>query len=305
MNNKTESFTKKYNNSECRNVYGNLDKYITRFRDHKLTNDRNMDDYTSKNIYLITVNYHFKNYSSASFIRKVIYNLFALNYPYDFDLLLIGPVTDDSYLVYGNGLPVLGFYSYHSLTVAINTFPARCGYTYAGYFQTNDDSCLQPILLGKEDHNQPMAESWQTWNVNLHWVWNKKNNTNNIPFYKSFLNAVDEINNHKSLRLLCSFNKTNLRKGWGDFFYIPQTEVNSYIKLEKVFFNHKVFLENTVPFIMNCLNAKTIINCNHGKMMEREYCVHLHPVKFSRINERLICINRLTNISLSERPNTW
>lgn len=278
---------------------------MTRFRNHKQTNERNLDDYRAKEIYLFTVNYHFKNYSSALFIRRVIYNLFALSYPYDFDLLLVGPVTDDKNMVYGNGLPALGFYSYHSLTVAINMFPAQCGYKYAGYFQVNDDSCLQPFYLGKEPHNQPMAETWQNWNINLHWVWNKKLNTNNIPYYKAFLNAVDEIDRSISLKSLCKYNKTKLRKGWSDFFYIPSSNVSSYLMLEKVFFAHKVFLENAIPFIMNCLNAKVITTCNHGTMSNREYCVHLHPVKFSRSYEREICINRVTNISLSERPNTW
>lgn len=296
---------RKYNNTKCEEVSNNLDDYLTRFRNHQHTTKRNLVDYEKKDVYLFVVNFHFSNYSSALFIRRVIYSLFALSYPYDFDLLLLGPVTDKSNLVYGNGLPELGYYSYHSLTVAVKMFPAQCGYIYAGYFQVNDDSCLQPFFLGKEPHNQPMAETWSNWNTKILWVWNKKRNMNNILYSKAFLDAVNEVDRTISLKSLCKFNKSTLRKGWGDFFYVPSSKIYSFLKLEMVFFTHKVFLENAIPFIMNCLNANIIKNCNHGNMPGREYCVHLHLVKFSRINERHMCINRIANINLSERPNTW
>ena len=71
-------------------------------------------------------------------------------------------------------------------------------------------------------------------------------------------------------------------------------------------YKHYVFLENAVPFIMNCFDANVIKDCNHGKMPDRKVCPHLHPVKFSRLNERKICLNRIMNITLSERPNiSW
>ena len=108
-----------------------------------------------------------------------------------------------------------------------------------------------------------------------------------------------------SISKLCVYNRSQLRKGWGDFFYVPKSLISRFLKIEDVMFKHQVFLESAVPFIMNCLNATIISNCNHGKMLQRETCVHLHPVKYSRMDERSICINRITNTSLLERPNTW
>ena len=298
-------FKKNINISQCFNSFENMDKYLTRFRNNRLINSRNITYYSSHNVYLFIVNYHHRNYTSALFIRNVVYSLFAIYYPYDFDLLLIGPTKNDKMGVSGNGLPTRGYYSYHSLTVAFKMFPRKCGYTYSGYFLANDDSCLQPILLGRENHNIALSESWFNWTNYTHWMWNWKLNSNGIKFSQAFFDAVEEISESPSMKALCKFNKTKLRKGWGDFFYIPKSKISSFLKLEKVMFEHKVFLESAVPFIMQCLEAKVIVNCNHGKMLQRENCVHLHPVKYSRSEEKSICINRITNISLIERPNTW
>ena len=46
-------------------------------------------------------------------------------------------------------------------------------------------------------------------------------------------------------------------------------------------------------------------DCNHGKMPDRKVCPHLHPVKFSRLSERRICLNRIKGIRFNEKPNTW
>ena len=298
-------YNKNINKTKCRTAYDDMDKYLTRFRDTKKTDTRNITFYSKHKVYLFIVNYHHRNYTSALFIRNVIYTLFALYYPFDFDLLLIGPTKNDKMGVSGNGLPTRGYYSYHSLTVAFKMFPRKCGYTYSGYFLANDDSCLQPILLGRENHNVALSESWFKWTNYTHWMWNWKLNSNGIKFSQAFFDAVEEISESPSMKALCKFNKTKLRKGWGDFFYIPKSKISSFLKLEKVMFEHKVFLESAVPFIMQCLEAKVIVNCNHGKMLQRENCVHLHPVKYSRSEEKSICINRITNISLIERPNTW
>lgn len=305
INRNHDIFIQKTISPKCMNIFNIMEKYLTRFRNNKMVNTRDMNDYSAKKVFLIVVNYHHNNYSSAVFIRNVIYNLFALYYPYDFDLLLIGPRTNINQNVLGNELPTRGYYSYHSLTVAYNTFPPQCGYRYSGYFLANDDSCLQPKFLGLENHNRAMAESWFKWTNKTHWMWNWKINSHNISFSQAFFEALDEIDMNPSISKLCVYNRSQLRKGWGDFFYVPKSLISRFLKIEDVMFKHQVFLESAVPFIMNCLNATIISNCNHGKMLQRETCVHLHPVKYSRMDERSICINRITNTSLLERPNTW
>ena len=108
---------------------------------------------------MFVVNYHFPRYDSVSFIEHDIYESFALNYPHDFDLVFIGPKGDKKHSVMNNGLPERGYYSYHSMRIILDTFTPEEGYKYAGYFLVNDDSCLQPILLSREDHGKAMRES--------------------------------------------------------------------------------------------------------------------------------------------------
>ena len=281
------------------------DSFLTRFRDHNRVNYTDMRDYQTREVYLFVINFHHTKYGGASFIRNDIYRLFAYKYPYDFDLFLIGPALDEENKVFGNGLREKGYYAYHSMRVAINLFPPEAGYTYAGYFEANDDSCLQPTLLGEEDHNKAMSEKSHSWLKEEKWMWNNMYNINKVLFSKAFLNAVSEIESNPSLHSLCKFNSTQLRRGWGDFFYFPKSNLTTFLELESVMYKHYVFLENAVPFIMNCFDANVIKDCNHGKMPDRKVCPHLHPVKFTKPDERKICLNRIMNITLLEKPNTW
>ena len=282
------------------------DSFLTRFRNHNRANYTDMRDYQTREVYLFVINFHHTKYGGASFIRNEIYRLFAYKYPYDFDLFLIGPALNEENKVFGNRLGEKGYYAYHSMRVAIDLFPPEAGYTYTGYFEANDDSCLQPTLLGEENHNKAMSEVWDPWTPYDKWPWNRILNKRWRWFSKAFLNAVSEIESNPSLHSLCKFNSSQLRRGWGDFFYFPKSNLTAFLELESVMYKHYVFLENAVPFIMNCLDANVIKDCNHGKMPDREVCPHLHPVKFSRLSERRICLNRIMNITLLEMPNiSW
>ena len=281
------------------------DSFLTRFRNHNRANYTDMRDYQTREVYLFVINFHHTKYGGASFIRNEIYRLFAYKYPYDFDLFLIGPKENSHLKIYGNRLFSKGYYAYHSMRVAIDLFPPEAGYTYAGYFEANDDSCLQPTLLGEENHNKAMSEVWDPWTPYDKWPWNRILNKRWRWFSKAFLNAVSEIESNPSLHSLCKFNSSQLRRGWGDFFYFPKSNLTAFLELESVMYKHYVFLENAVPFIMNCLDANVIKDCNHGKMPDREVCPHLHPVKFSKPDERQICLNRIMNITLLEKPDTW
>ena len=281
------------------------DSFLTRFRNHNRANYADMRDYQTREVYLFVINFHFGNYTYSSFIRNEIYRLFAYKYPYDFDLFLIGPALDEENKVFGNGLGEKGFYAYHSMRVAIDLFPPEAGYTYAGYFEANDDSCLQPTLLGEENHNKAMSEVWDPWTPYDKWPWNRILNKRWRWFSKAFLNAASEIKSNPSLHSLCKSNSSQLRRGWSDFFYFPKSNLTAFLELESVMYKHYVFLENAVPFIMNCFDANVIKDCNHGKMPDRKVCPHLHPVKFSKPDERQICLNRIMNITLLEKPDTW
>ena len=200
------------------------DSFLTRFRNHNRVNYADMRDYQTREVYLFVINFHHIKYGSASFIRNEIYRLFAYKYPYDFDLFLIGPKENSHLKIYGNRLFSKGYYAYHSMRVAIDLFPPEAGYTYAGsgYFEANDDSCLQPTLLGEENHNKAMSEVWFPWKNIRRWRWNYILNKKKIRFNKAYLSAVSEIKSNPSLHSLCKFNSSQLRRGWGDFFYFPK-----------------------------------------------------------------------------------
>ena len=156
------------------------DQFIRRYRNHTRVYSSNPRDYQSRNIYLFVVNYHFPRYDSVSFIEHDICESFAINYPHDFDLVIIGPRGNNTLLVFNNGLPEGGYYSYHSMRIILDTFTPEEGYKYAGYFLVNDDSCLQPTLLSREDHGKAMRESTFPWIINEKWIWNYRKNIMSI-----------------------------------------------------------------------------------------------------------------------------
>ena len=278
------------------------DQFIRRYRNHTRVYSSNPRDYQSRSVYLFVINYHWPRYDSVSFIEHDIYESFALNYPHDFDLVIIGPRGNNTLLVFNNGLPKGGYYSYHSMRIILDTFTPEEGYKYAGYFLVNDDSCLQPTLLSREDHGKAMRESAFTFHRSNGW-WNKKINLNHVNFSVAAMESISEINRDKNLSMICKLNVTHLKDGWGDFFYFPSKDRELFMRLEDIFWRNKAFLEDVVPIIMQCLHAELIDDCNHGKMLNRESCSHLHPVKFSRPRERTICLNRIKNITLLEKPD--
>ena len=227
------------------------DSFLTRFRNHNRVNYADMRDYQTREVYLFVINFHHIKYGGASFIRNEIYRLFAYKYPYDFDLFLIGPKENSHLKIYGNRLFSKGYYAYHSMRVAIDLFPPEAGYTYAGYFEANDDSCLQPTLLGEENHNKAMSEVWFPWTPYNKWPWNLVRNKQNVVMFLAYLNAVSEIKSKAHLRSICKVDLSQLRRGWGDFFYFPKSNLTAFLELESVMYKHYVFLENAVPFIMN------------------------------------------------------
>ena len=151
---------------------------------------------------MFAVNYHFPRYDSVSFIEHDIYESFALNYPHDFDLVIIGPRGNNTLLVFNNGLPEGGYYSYHSMRIILDTFTPEEGYKYAGYFLVNDDSCLQPTLLSREDHGKAMRESTFPWIINEKWIWNYRKNINHVNFSVAAMESISEIKRDENLSMI-------------------------------------------------------------------------------------------------------
>ena len=281
------------------------DTYLSKYRNHCKVKKNTIENYLSKNIYLFVINFHYPNYNSIQFIRDIVYVQFAKTYKYDFDILFVGPKGNKDLKVLNNHLPPRGYYSYHSLYVALKKFKPELGYHYSGYFLVNDDSCLQPELLNRENHEKAMSEPIIIWRNGSNWLWNGKKNLKNKLFSDAYYMAVKEITQLRTYNSLCHSDSQLLPRGFSDFLYLPKSNISAFISLESIMFKHYVFLENAVPYIMSCLKAIQIKDCNHGKMIDREICPHLHPVKFSKTRDRLICMHRITNETLSERPDTW
>ena len=167
-------------------------------------------------------------------MRDTIYGYFAKQYKNDFDILFIGPQGNKKLKVLCNNLPPGGYYSYHSLHVAMNVFKREMGYLYAGYFLVNDDSCLQPELLNRENHEKAMSEPRVLWKNDNKWLWNSRRNKRKILFSNAYINAVKEIRLLQTYHSLCHNDSNVLTRGFSDFLYVPESNISAFIQLESI-----------------------------------------------------------------------
>ena len=284
----------------------NRSLFLKRFRNHTLERSPvNFEDYKKKKVYLFVVNFHFDFYSNIPFLESEFFPTFAEYFDSDFDVVMIGPDFNRNYTVISADIPRGGYYSYHSVTVALNCFPRQAGFDYAGVMLMNDDSCIHPVFLNKHNiSNTSIFESSSHWGPNIGWMWNNMRNQHSVLFKDAFVNAMKELNTIPAIQQLCELNETKLYKGWSDFFYVTKKDIPNFLLMEQVFFKHRVFLENAVPTTMMCLKAEKIINCNHGSMPKIKQCLHVHPMKFSKTINREMCMNRIRSINLSAKPKT-
>lgn len=281
--------------------------YLRRYRNHKRVKSLTVDisDYNKKRVFLFVVNFHFAFYKNIPFMDDEYFPLFAKDFNHDFDVVYIGPQKDREYHALSNNLPSRGYYSYHSFTVALSCFPPNRGFNYAGVFLMNDDSCLHPKLLNEYDLAQSHGESISSWSSKIIWMWNTIKNQHGITFAQSYLNAIKVLKNDSVVQSVCNYDEKKLVKGWSDLFYVTKKDIELFLRIEKVMYDNRVFLENAVPAIMRCLKATEFNNCNHGSMPKILKCVHVHPVKLSDQSNRDLCINRIKSISMGQRPHTY
>jgi hypothetical protein len=239
---------------------------------------------------LVIINFHFTKYNNVAFLRERIMPIFATLYKYDIDVIYTGPKADREFRVVGNHLPTRGWYSYHSIPVILQY--VRNISHYMGILFFNDDSCVHPLFLNKYNHatilNEPYGFDDKNW-----WYWRKANNSNGVNFDIAYYNALSELN-----ITIGNF----IIHGFSDFIYIPNRSIPLFLKMEKVMFKHRVFLEYVLPTFAYITGGKNIVNCNHGRMSNIEFCVHMHPTKFSREEDRMICLNRILSKNLTAKP---
>ena len=282
--------------------YNSIFHRLLSFRQHQRTQFSSFSQYqkNSRNVMLFVVNFHFVFYQNVPFMQDVYFPEFAGHYKYDFDVLFIGPNATD--IVLSNHLKKGGVYAYHSLALAYDYLTIRHRFKYQGYFFMNDDSCVDPYFLNQYDHGRAMSESQNPWSPIENWMWNFMNNDLGVRYPVALQQSMEDASHDEYAKSHCPYYSNQAYKGWSDFFYVPAQQMPFFSRMEKSFFQHRSFLELTVPNIMACLNSQRIVNCNHGYMPRIKTCVHIHPVKFSKEENRMLCMDRIRNVTRSIRP---
>lgn len=280
---------------------------------HRYTAAKPRDD----SRFLIAVNYHWPGAKSLRFLKDTFFTEFSRQFDHHFDVVFFGPGKAKG--VVNNGLNTGGHLSYHTLALAVEMFgrakPTSDGAgqaqtslgsgNYAGYILMNDDSYVDPYQLNRLN----LTHSWTAPSIQLDptckkWAWPLARNSHKLTYLQASHNAYKEITRkHKDLAEKCHFElAANRRKGYADFFYIAAGDIDVFMRLESIFFRHQVFLEMAAPTINHCITKRTFVDCNHGKMRRIKKCLHIHPVKMSKKENRVYVVNRLARKNLDARP---
>lgn len=267
-------------------------RYLRQYRNGTLHHGCQFD--TTDSI-LFIMNFHYNNYTPVHFIETGYFKEFSRRFKYSVDLVLVGPIEDESKGVYGTGTPRMGFYSYHSFSYAYDLFNPRRGFSYYGFMFLNDDSCLNPWVLNTLPFNVSYSE------------WGRKpvHNTTNWKFV-TFKNTYGITNYQAVTEALKEMNDRNLHCGpyhvishpycaRGDFFYVYRRHSLLIREIFQTMYKYRVFLEIAVPTALESVNASEITSCNHFQRFYKYSCGHYHPTKFSNMQMRTKCINRIIN----------
>ena len=256
-------------------------------------------------LYLFIVNFHWVNYRQVPFIRNTFFPKFLSHFQSDFDVVIVGPKTNEERLVIGNGLPQGGYYSYYGMPYIYHLLCEEHSCDYDGFLFMNDDSYIDAQFL----RTYNLSKSWSEPSVicnprkNGKWRWPFNKNNAGVPFYIAYENATRTLRKEK-VGELCNFNNVNNnRRGYSDAFYLARKDVKVFNRIATVMFENSVFLEMATPSAMWCVTHSFFIDCNHGKMKNRQTCVHMHPVKYSKRKMKQLAMNRLDHVNMQVIPH--
>lgn len=294
----------KWNNYTCCLFFSKEDctvdprqNYIFHYND----NDQSM-------VYLIVVNYHWNRFDSIPFLREKYFPRFHQLFNSSFDVVYFAPSYQSSLRVVSNQLPIGGYYSYYSLSLAYRIFGSANDYEYAGYFLINDDGFIDPLHLNNLNLNESLSEQSDAYSPNRtqRWIWNNRNNTNGVAFKDAYQFSIEEIQRSAYNSRCMLHESVNHRSGFYDFAFVVQRDISLYYELSLVFFKNRVFLEMAGPTISWCLSHRIIDSCNHYGWRNVRTCVYLHPAKLTdKSNEELI-LDHINRRNISRVPkNGW
>ena len=251
---------------------------------------------------LFVVNYHWSKYETVSFLDTTFFPAYRKQFPFDFDVVITGPQSDQGNRVIGNKTPQGGHYSYWSLLMIYHQLCIVESCSYEGFVYMNDDSYVDPLFLAALDLSQSWIEPSEQINLSVRWIWYNKTNTAGVSFIDAYRNAIKNLQNTK-MGKKCHFeNDTNLRKGFADFYYITKKDMPIYYKLIPEMKRQKVFLEMAAPTVNWCITHNSVINCNHRAMKEIQKCLHVHPVKLRMDEMKEYAMKRLYHLNMDETP---
>ena len=256
-------------------------------------------------LYLFIVNFHWVNYRQVPFIRDTYFPKFLSYFQSDFDVVIVGPKTNEERLVIGNGLPQGGYYSYYGMPYIYHLLCEQRSCNYDGFLFMNDDSYIDPQFLKSYNLSMSWSEPSVVCNPRRkrRWRWPFNKNNVGIPFYIAYENAIKTLQ-REEVGKLCNFkNVDNNRRGYSDAFYLARKDVKVFNRIATVMFENSVFLEMATPSAMWCVTHSFFNDCNHGRMKNREECVHMHPVKYSKRKMRQLAMNRLDHVNMHVIPH--
>lgn len=255
----------------------------------------------TKGVFLFVVNFHFHAYEKIDFILNKYFVEFRKRYIMDFDVVILGPGGDRQRGVISNGLPELGFYSYHTLTITYEQLCMKEKCFYKGFFLINDDSYIDPRFLSSYNLSQSWTEPTVIVNHKDPWHWSHRN-LHGKTYTVSYENAVKELLQTKDGKQCRLNNRHNWRRGYSDAFYIVKEDMPKWHRMMLVMKKHYVFLELAIPTVNWCLTKNEFIDCNHGKMLDRYTCVHMHPVKYRQPNMMEFSLLRMDHLNMNDTP---
>lgn len=269
-----------------------VQEYLLRFRNHTRVHSKiQVSEYTQAEVMLFVVNYHYRKYAASLFFERDFFPRFSRHYKYDFDVLYVGPSTEDQFRIYNNHLPEKGYYSYHSLSIAYHYLCQEHHICYSGYFLMNDDSCLDPIQLNSYNHHQSMSEERKRWSPTHPWKWNTEFNEDGKLFADTIQQAVQHLKQLSHRVSKCPFVRDEIFYGWADFFFVYAGDMSLFLRLEQEMYDQRVFLELAIPTILSCFHSTTIADCNHGQNNSNASCVHSHPHKYYSQHAQTSCLS--------------
>jgi hypothetical protein len=252
---------------------------------------------------LLVFQFHWPSYhNQLIFIRSKYLPLFRAGFRFPVDCVFYGPVANYEEGVLSYGLRPNGYYSSHTLSLAIQNLPG-----YRGYIQLNDDSFLNPYLLNFHDFTRVLIQPLRDWRRARNWPWIYRPNVRRVPAYQALMNMISGICSTAKYNrsALCFRPRRQIYFGFADFFYIPKEYSRPYVELEAYCMKHWVFLELCVPTVASISKLSLQRYCRWGTNESLLTCLYLHPVKYSSKGARDFMVRLFSRIRMVERTGFY